>query len=167
MKYEVTLEGRTVEVDVVRHGDGWKVSLDGGEATQVDGSAIDAVAWRLSHEGRTRVVEVSRNGDMAFVLQGDTPLRGEVVDPRERALDHAGGGAEGVIKTQMPGAIVRVLVEAGQDVGEGDVLLVVEAMKMENEFKAPFAGTVVSVDVNPGDAVESGTTLVVLEPAEG
>ncbi|MCB9680888.1 MAG: biotin/lipoyl-binding protein [Alphaproteobacteria bacterium] len=66
----------------------------------------------------------------------------------------------------MPGAVVRVQVSAGDSVHAGQVLVVVEAMKMENEFKAPFAGVVASVEVAAGQAVESGAVLVVLDPAD-
>jgi biotin carboxyl carrier protein len=63
----------------------------------------------------------------------------------------------------MPGKVVRVLVVSGDQVREGQGLVVVEAMKMENEIGAPRAGRVKSVDVTPGQTVETGTRLVVLD----
>jgi len=63
----------------------------------------------------------------------------------------------------MPGKVVRVLVEAGQEVEAGTGLVVVEAMKMQNEMKSPRAGNVVSINVSAGDTVEAGTLLAVIE----
>ena len=62
----------------------------------------------------------------------------------------------------MPGTIISVNVSVGQQVKLGDVVVVLEAMKMENEIKAPKDGTITSVNVNKGDAVESGTLLVTI-----
>ena len=66
------------------------------------------------------------------------------------------------IKAALPGVVIRTEVNAGDEVAEGDVLLVVEAMKMETEIKSPKAGKVLSVDVSQGDQVQNGQTLVVL-----
>lgn len=165
MKLDVTLAGRTRSVDVARVGDGWRVSLDGAAPVEVRGSALDAVTWRLAlGESPPHRVEVALAGEHVFVLDGVEPLRGTVVDPRAHALDAAAGVGQGEVRTQMPGAVVRVLVSEGDEVAEGVVLLVVEAMKMENEFKAPFAGRVAHIPVQVGAAVEAGTVLVVLEP---
>ena len=66
------------------------------------------------------------------------------------------------VKAQLPGNILRIEVSQGDMVSEGDVLLVVEAMKMETEIKSPSSGKVLSVEVNQGDTVKNGQTLVVL-----
>ena len=66
----------------------------------------------------------------------------------------------------MPGTVLAVTVEQGAVVAEGDVLLTLEAMKMELSMKAPFAGTVTAVDVAAGDATKLGDRLVVVEPGE-
>ena len=64
----------------------------------------------------------------------------------------------------MPGAVVSVLVSVGDAVKKSQPLLVIEAMKMENEFRAPCDGTVKEVLVQPGEALESGATLMLIEP---
>jgi len=83
-------------------------------------------------------------------------LRGSAVD-----AEHAGGAAE--IKTAMPGKVVRVLVEAGAKVKKGDGILVVEAMKMQNEMKAPKDGTVREIRVAEGETVNAGDVLARIE----
>lgn len=74
----------------------------------------------------------------------------------------APAGAE-AIKAPMPGTIVSVNVSAGQKIAKGDVLIVLEAMKMENEIMAPHDGVVASVNVSKGESVNSGTLLVSLQ----
>lgn len=166
MRYEVTLGGVVRTVDVRAEGGGWRVRVGGGPELRISGGRLDPATWRLLVDGgRPRTVGVALDGDHVFVLDGVAPQRGSVVDPRARALVHGAGASEGRVVTQMPGAVVRVLVAEGDTVEAGQVLLVVEAMKMENEFKAPFAGTIANVAVVAGQAVEAGALLVELEAA--
>lgn len=168
MKYDVTLDGLTRSVEVRPAANGWEVALDGGAAVAVSGGPVGASHWALRMgDGPRRKLGVALHDDAVFVLDGDAPARGEVLDPRKAALDNAGHAGQGRVATAMPGAVVRVLVAEGATVAAGQVLVVVEAMKMENEFKAPFAATVVSVAVSPGQAVEAGTVLVMLEALDG
>ncbi len=169
MRYDVELAGQTRSVEVLRADGGWRVRVDDGPWQVVAGDASGPF-WRLAAEGaRPRTLGVSRRGDDVFVLDGVDALTGSVVDPRSAALSHTDGEGAGRVVSPMPGAVVRVAVKAGDAVAQGQVLVVVEAMKMENEFKAPFEATVVGVEVVPGQAVEAGATLVVLErtPAAG
>jgi biotin carboxyl carrier protein len=72
----------------------------------------------------------------------------------------SGDVSDGAVTSPMPGKVVKVLVKEGDQVDLGAPLVVVEAMKMENELSAPRAGTVKAVHVKPGDAVEGGALLV-------
>lgn len=90
----------------------------------------------------------------------------KIIDPRrlrsgQNSLGHQHGVAE--IVAQMPGKVVRVQVEPGATVEKGAGVIVVEAMKMQNEMKSPRAGVVVAVNVKPGDTVNAGDVLAVLE----
>ena len=82
--------------------------------------------------------------------------------PGGRRFAPLGGAGAGSVKAQMPGRVVRVLVAEGDSVEKGTPLLVVEAMKMENEIKSPRAGAVRSLPVGPGDLVEAKQVLVEL-----
>ncbi len=90
----------------------------------------------------------------------------KIVDPKRlRSGQNSGGHHHGVaqIVAPMPGKVVRVHVEAGAAVEKGAGVIVVEAMKMQNEMKSPRAGVLVSVNVKPGDTVNAGDVLAVLE----
>jgi biotin carboxyl carrier protein len=106
------------------------------------------------------------------VLDGDGVVIGgrrhgfEVVDPRSlQGRRGAGAGTDGPrpVKAPMPGRVVRLLVEVGAEVLEGQGVVVIEAMKMQNELKSPKAGRVVRLGVEVGDTVGSGDVLVVVE----
>jgi biotin carboxyl carrier protein len=89
----------------------------------------------------------------------------QVEDERERRLRQALGGGQVVqgefhLKAPMPGLVVAVPVSEGQEVQKGDVLLVLESMKMQNELKAPRAGAVTRIRVAPGDRVEQKQTML-------
>jgi biotin carboxyl carrier protein len=100
--------------------------------------------------------EVSVNGRV---------FRVEVFDPRSMRGRKAAGVTEGrqAVAAPMPGRVIRVLVEAGQEVEAGQGLIVVEAMKMQNEMKSPKAGRVIEVKAIDGATVAAGDVLVVIE----
>lgn len=90
----------------------------------------------------------------------------KIIDPKRlRSGQNSGAHPHGVaqIVAQMPGKVVKVHVEAGAEVEKGVGVVVVEAMKMQNEMKSPRAGVVVSVNVKPGDTVNAGDVLFVLD----
>ncbi len=168
MNYDVSVGDRTlsISVDAVRGG-GWMVSVAGGEPRLVTGGAIGAAEWLLSSRGRThRIAMIARDEGVVMQHQGHK-LTVDVVDPRKAALEAAGTAEAGAVVTAMPGAVVRVLVSAGDRVSKGQALVVVEAMKMENEFRSPCDGTVEHIAVSAGDAVDSGALLIVVTPEVG
>jgi biotin carboxyl carrier protein len=90
----------------------------------------------------------------------------KIIDPRRlRSGQNSAGHHHGVaqIVAPMPGKVVKVQVEAGAAVEKGAGVVVVEAMKMQNEMKSPRTGTVVSINVQPGDTVNAGDVLAVLD----
>jgi biotin carboxyl carrier protein len=104
-------------------------------------------------------------GDFDVSIRGYS-YRVTIVDPKRlRSGQNSDRHHQGVteIRAQMPGKIVRVQIEAGAAVEKGTGLVVVEAMKMQNEMKSPRAGVVVSINVKPGDTVNAGDVLAVIE----
>ena len=156
-----TADGRDLHVTV----DGGRIEVD-GRSYQVDARRLDDGVWSLLVEGGDAVeVRVGREGSGWVAHHPGGRLEGEVLDAGRAALfgpqtGRAGGGA---VKTSMPGRIVDVLVSEGDEVSAGDGLVVVEAMKMENVLMAEGAGTVRTIHVSAGDAVDAGAVLLVLE----
>jgi len=166
MKFEVRLTGlsgkklRTVELE--RDADHWKISLD-GQPVHADAVQIGPNTLSLLLEGQSYEVHIAQSPDGALKLQ--TALQeftAEVADPRAwRGRRHGALEAEGrqQVVAPMPGKVVRVLVQAGEKVEAGQGLLVVEAMKMQNEIRSPKGGTVERLHVSEGQPVNAGEIL--------
>ena len=165
MKYIVTVLGREVEVDV----DGEQVTVGGRSQAATLGVAPGTPVRQLLLDGRPESVAVeSVGGGRWAVTRAGERWDVEVVDERTRhirSLAGSGDKARGqaVLKAPMPGLVVRVQVEAGAAVVAGSGVIVLEAMKMENELRAAAAGTVRVVRVQQGEAVEKGQVLVEFE----
>ena len=156
--------GETVHEIVVTRLDGeYVVTIDGAEHI-VDARKLEADFYSILYEGKSYEVSVESAGPKYLVRHGAYEQIVELADSAGSGREelHKNGGLENV-DSVMPGKVVRVLVSPGDEVQAGQGLVVVEAMKMENEISAPRAGRVKSVDANPGQNVETGARLVVLE----
>lgn len=176
MRYFVTIEGEEHVMDVVKLPTGSfevrpvRIAADGAE------QVLDPIPAELSTTGGLSTVHL--DGEV-FDLSLDGDLPGEidayangrratakVETERSRAAASVRGGksgsSDGTIKSPMPGKVVKVLVTEGQEVEAGTPVVVVEAMKMENELVAESAGTVKKVFVATGDAVEGGAKLITI-----
>jgi biotin carboxyl carrier protein len=168
MKYVVLLDGQTIEVEV----DGEHVTI-AGQVHTATLSAIPGTPLRqLLLDGRptTLSVEPLGRGRWALTPAGERS-EVEVLDERTRHIRSLMGGSDrrrtaDVLRAPMPGMVVRVQIKAGDKVSAGAGLVVLEAMKMENELKAAAAGVVKAVRVSPGEAVEKGQVLVEFEGGE-
>lgn len=153
---------REIEVHVERHAGGYRVRL--GDRW-VDADLVNAGNYvrSLRLEDGTQVSLVHHaSGNTNEISLGGTIVIVDIIDPlaarRRRREDEMGGG--GIVKALMPGRVVRVLVAKGESVRKGAGLLILEAMKMENEIQAPADGVVDELFVTAGQTVESGTDLV-------
>jgi len=165
MKYVVTLDGAEHEVVV----DGDRVTVDGAPARAHIEMVHGTPVCHLVLDGRSHTFAVAAAGSGGHwtLLDRGEPVEVEVLDERTRHIRSLVGAGKsqagsGAIKAPMPGLVVKVLVEPGAAVSAGQGLVVLEAMKMENEIKAAAAGVVEAVSVRPGQAVEKGAVLLVL-----
>jgi biotin carboxyl carrier protein len=147
VEYRIDLRGNGMLVDDVP----FVIGTQDGMVT------VDGIAFDVNVEDQRAVVD---GHEFAIELAGVRLKHSRNKLALEPELPLAGPGA---VTAMMPGAIVRVQVEAGQAVEVGDVLLILEAMKMENEIQAERAGTVSKVHVKAGDRVETGQPLVDIE----
>jgi biotin carboxyl carrier protein len=162
MKYRITLDGRSWEVGV----DSGKVTINGREYTAelrpVDGTPLRLLS--LESRNWSFAVESSTRETWTLLVQGDR-REVEVLDERTVQIRSLAGTAAAPtppvsLKAPMPGLVVRVLAEPGQKVVEGNSLIVLEAMKMQNELKAGFSGIVERIAATPGKTVEKGEVLI-------
>jgi biotin carboxyl carrier protein len=158
---EISGEERTVEVERL---DGGRVRarVDGQEswiATAADPSVL------VRDDGRVARVDTAPGRGRWTLSIGGAAATATVRDSRRsRAGRRSGSSGNGAIEAPMPGRVIRVAVVAGQRVAAGQALVVVEAMKMENELRAGVAGTVRDVAVREGQAVEAGERLLTVDP---
>jgi len=162
MKYYATIDEQTFEIEINQQGE---LYIDGTRKVvdfqSISGSSVySLLLGNVSYEA---VVE-PRDDCYEVLVQG-TLYRINVQDERTRRLAGAAKAfsppsGEIAIRAPMPGLVVAVPVKQGQEIKEGDVLVVLESMKMENELKAPRAGIVSQVRVQSGQGVEQHQTLV-------
>jgi len=165
MKYHVTIRSRTYVIEV----DGGAVTVD-GERFESHWAAIPGtplIHLLLGKESWTVACQPLEGRRWALGAAGER-LEVEVQDDRAKQIEALTGQGRkaavgGVIKAPMPGLVVRVEVSKGATVEVGEGVVVVEAMKMENELRAPYAGTVRALHVRSGDPVDAGQLLVELD----
>jgi biotin carboxyl carrier protein len=174
MRYEIEVGGRTRAVTVTRSGGGFAVEVD-GRNFQINAARVDANTLSLMVDngaakeavlpGASNVTIVAGRSNGEFTVQvGGVPVAVSVDGRRRwgRADDAAAAGPQRVT-APMPGKVVRLFVQPGEQVTARQPLVVVEAMKMENELRAGRAGTVAEVHAREGASVEAGALLIVIQ----
>ena len=162
MKYITTIEDKQFVVEII---DEKHVSVD-GKIYEIDFESVSGQpVYSLIVDGRSHE---------AYIYQGEQDwqvlLRGRLYtvmaeDEREKRLRAAAGGGvaetgEFHLRAPMPGLVVAVPVAEGQEVKKGQVILILESMKMQNELKAPRDGTIGRIRIRPGESVEQKQTLL-------
>lgn len=143
-KYQIEMHGNSLLVD----GQPFVIGIENGVLT------VDGIAYDVELDEKTAVVD---GQEFAFEAAGmAVRAAAKKQAPRKKKV----ATSEGSVTAIMPGAILRVLVAEGDEVQDGDVLIILEAMKMENEIQAHKAGVVKKIHVEPGDSVENGQALV-------
>lgn len=162
MKLIARRDDGDVELEVLRHGSGYRVRI--GERW-IECDLADAGKYVRSlrlEDGRQYALVHHRDGNTHEISLGSTSVRVDIIDPlaarRRRREDEVGAG--GMVKALMPGRVVRLLVNKGDTVRKGAGLLILEAMKMENEVQARVDGVVDDVFVTSGQTVEGGADLM-------
>ena len=163
MKLNAKIDGEKIEVEIVRVDDQVTATVDGRVYT-LEVSRPEPNIYTFRSGGKMTQAFVSPDGSKVTI--GGNEFEIDLIDPKRLRgssvdAEHAGGAAE--IKTAMPGKVVRILVSVGADVQKGDGVLVVEAMKMQNELKSPKDGLVKEIRTTEGSTVQAGDILAVIE----
>ena len=170
MLYDVTIDGKNYRLELERAEGRWSCRLDGHEV-EVDAvlARQDVLSLRIGNRAyeikSEHIGEVKDNKNDWHVWVGSARFACDVRDPRAlrsraRAADDHGPRK---LTAPMPGKVVRVLVQEGDAVEAGAGVLVVEAMKMQNEIKSPKKGTIQKILVSEGAAVNAGDILAIVE----
>ena len=162
MKYITTIEDKQFTVEII---DDKHVSVD-GKVYEIDFESVSGQpVYSLIVDGRSHESYIYQGDDNWQVLMRGRLYPVQVEDEREKRLRAAAGGGvaetgEFHLRAPMPGLVVAVPVTEGQAIKKGEVILILESMKMQNELKAPRDGTVGRIRVRPGESVEQKQTLL-------
>lgn len=168
MKLQAEIGEAKHQLEIKR--DGEKVFAEiAGRKYEVEASQPEPNVYLLKHENKVYEIFVSPNvksGEPYQVRAGTHELEIKLIDPKRlRGTSGSDALADGVaeIKTAMPGKVVRILVEKGSEVKKGEGVVVVEAMKMQNELKSPKDGIVKEIRIEEGATVSAGDVLLSIE----
>ncbi|HYQ14877.1 MAG TPA: acetyl-CoA carboxylase biotin carboxyl carrier protein subunit [Polyangiaceae bacterium] len=164
MKYRFERAGVTVEIDVKPTAQGYMLQGPDGKPqlielrTRADGSQLAVTPW-----GEVELVSARRGAEQWARVAGRR-VSARIERARPNAAGAAGTQAAGVVRAPMAGKLLRLDVRLGDELRAGQAVAVIEAMKMENELVAPFAGVVVEVGATAPSTIDKGALLVRLEP---
>ncbi len=166
MTYDVVVDGKTHQVELTRGEKTWLCHVD-GQQIEVDAAltARDVLSVLVSGKAYEIKRERSLQGELHMVI-GSARYAVDVQDPRSLRTRRSIAGAEAgpqKVKAPMPGKIIRVMVAEKDEVKAGQGLIVMEAMKMQNEMKSPKDGRVRKILVAEGSTVNPGDTLAIIE----
>ncbi|MDO8431494.1 MAG: biotin/lipoyl-containing protein [Candidatus Binatus sp.] len=167
MRYVATIESIEHEIEFEEVGGGIYAIQLGENRYEADVRKVGPASFSIMINNRSFDFEVVRDGEETLVASRSGSTRLTLIDPSRRTA-RAGGKRREVtgraeIKAAMPGRVINVLVAKGDEVKRDQGIIVVEAMKMENEVKSPKAGKVIEVRVTAGQTVEKGELLMVIE----
>ena len=168
MKLNAELNNEKHAVEIKRDGDKVFAEID-GRRYQLEVSEPEAGVYLFKNGSKVYEVRVAPGvnpGDPYSVRLGSNEVDIRIEDPkrlRGSGGDHQHGEGVAEIKTAMPGKVVRIIAEAGATVQKGDGVIVVEAMKMQNEMKSPKDGVVKEIRVAEGKTDNAGQVLVIIE----
>ncbi len=165
MIYEVTIGEKTRQVELVRSGPNWLCKID-GRSFPLDVTALQTNMLSILVDGKSYEVKQEVTAGETGIVVGHRQFSATVRDPRSfrsRRRADAGGHGPRKVSAPMPGKVVRVLVQVGEHVDVGQGVVIIEAMKMQNELKSPKKGVVKKLHAPEGVLVEAGQTLAEIE----
>lgn len=169
MKNEVQINNRKAEVEIIeRHGSVCKAIID-GRLYEMDILKVEAGVYSIIYKNQSTNMEIVESGaaNKYSVVTRSNQYNVEVIDAISRYRNKTIGkiGASGnIITTPMPGKVVKIQVEEGDVVENGQTVITISAMKMESDYKAHLAGKIKKINVNEGDNITGNQPLIEIEP---
>ena len=165
MKLAERIDGRDVPLEIERNGELCRFRLGDAPLRDALVRQVEPCVYSVLIDGSSFEARIETSQGDWIVAIGGRRYEIGVIDPRERSRRSGAAGAEGRqnITAPMPGKVIRVLVATGDSVAPGQGLIVVEAMKMQNEMKAHKAGKVVAIAAREGATVSAGEVLATIE----
>ena len=169
MAVDIRIGSRDAKVKLLET-DGNKATIEvDGNAYSVDLAMVEEGVYSILHEGKSYNIElIPGNGPKNyFVNTYSASHEIEIIDAQSRYQKSRNsssvGDSDRLISAPMPGKVVRIPVKKGQNVSKGDTLIVISAMKMENDYQSPIDGVVKSILVNEGESVSNNQPLIEIE----
>jgi biotin carboxyl carrier protein len=165
MKLEVVIAGAAERIELLHLAPACRFQLGDGPVREANVEVPEPGVYSVLLDGRSYDARVEERPDSLVVVIEGYRFEVEVRDPRRWSRKTGAHGADGIqtVTAPMPGKVVRVLVVPGESVQPGQGIAVVEAMKMQNEMKAPRAGKVLTVPTKEGATVAAGEVLATIE----
>ncbi len=169
MPFEIKTKDRTAKIEVLEQNDSvYRVKIDDKEY-EFDVERVEEGVYSILHENRSINMQM---------IEGDSPNKYnvntinefyeiEIIDAVARYRSNSGDRMENsdiFISSPMPGKVVKILLNEGDEVEKEQTVIIISAMKMESEYKSPFNGVVKKIFVKEGDTTEGGAKLVEIEP---
>lgn len=167
MSTEININDRTALVEVLsREGSKVKISID-GKKYDADVVMVEEGVYSIIIDNKSHNIELIQTENKQYLVNTYTKSYDvEIVDAESKYLKSRRGGhdhEEAVISSPMPGKIVKILVQVGDEVKAGDTVIIVSAMKMESEYKVKMDRVIKEIKVKEGDTIQAHQPLVIIE----
>ena len=168
MEYEFKVEDKVYSLKVEFKDGNYKIELD-GKNYDINAESISSNTISFLVDGKTLTAYLAGSDGKVYVSINGEEFCIEKPDEKSKkdfAGEYAHIGEKGFVSTPMPGKIVKIMVKVGDEVRKNQTLVIVEAMKMENEIKSPTVAKIKKINFKEGDIVDTGQPIVELEPRE-
>ena len=168
MEHEFKIQDKTYKLKIESKGNNHKIDLD-GKQYDIDAELISSNSISFLMDGQTLTAHLAeKDGKFLVNINGESFCieKPEEKSSKNFAGEHTHVGEKNFVSTPMPGKIVKISVKPGEEVRKNQTLVIVEAMKMENEIKSPIPAKVKKINFKEGDLVDTGQPIVELEPKE-
>lgn len=169
MPLEIKVDDRQSKVEILSQDKDYMEARIDGRIYKLDVRRVGEGGYSILHKNKSYNIDLVKGNDSRhyIVSMGYSNFDVHIIDAQARYMEnrnkHSLTGGENSISSPMPGKVVKVLVQEGDIVQEGEPVIVISAMKMESEYKASIDGVIKKVNCKSGDTVEANTTLIEIE----